>query len=147
MTLNDIKNLNIPTAKNCVLYLLATAPKLLEALEVMEAWGFKYKTQAIWDKEIIGMGYWFRGQHEILLVGTKGKFSPPPQSMRVSSVFTERRGKHSKKPNKIRTLISKWFPTELKIELFARQPTKGWDSWGDEIESKTLETFIHLSEG
>lgn len=136
MTLEDIKRLDIPTDKNCVLYLWATAPKLLEALAVMKAWGFKYKTQAVWDKEIIGMGYWFRGQHEILLVGTKGKFSPPPQSGRVSSVIVERRTRHSKKPDKVRDLISEWFPNALKIELFARQKAEGWDVWGDEVQSQ-----------
>jgi len=137
MTLEDIKSLDVPTDKNCVLYLWATAPKLLEALEVMRAWGFKYKTQAIWDKKIIGMGYWFRGQHEILLVGTKGNFSPPPQNGRVSSVIVEKRTRHSKKPDKVRDLISSWFPNALKIELFARQSSEGWDVWGDEIHSST----------
>src|SRR3990167_9886532 len=53
-------------SESSILYLWATAPKLREALKVMEAWGFDYKTHAIWDKEIIGMGYWFRGQHELL---------------------------------------------------------------------------------
>jgi N6-adenosine-specific RNA methylase IME4 len=51
------------------------------------------------------MGYWFRGQHEILLVGTKGKFSPPEQNKRSSSIFEFIRTKHSKKPDKIRDLI------------------------------------------
>ncbi len=137
MSLQKIKELvyEIPFDSNSVLYLWATAPKLLEALSVMKAWGFTYKTQAVWDKEIIGMGYWFRGQHEILLVGTKGKFSPPHQSLRVSSVYKERRGRHSKKPDEIRKLISKWYPNEDKVELFAREKTKGWDVWGNEVES------------
>jgi len=74
-----------------VLYLWATAPKLLEAIEVMKAWNFSYKTHAIWDKEKIGMGYWFRGQHELLLVGTKGHFSPPAASLRIPSVIREAR--------------------------------------------------------
>lgn len=77
MELEEIKTLSIPSADNAVLFLWATAPKLKEALEVMEAWGFEYRTNAVWDKEIIGMGYWFRGQHELLLVGVKGEFSPP----------------------------------------------------------------------
>lgn len=135
MTLTDIKDLDIPADDNAVLYLWATAPKLLEALSVMESWGFKYKTQAMWDKEIIGMGYWFRGQHELLLVGVKGKFSPPPQSLRISSVYKERRTKHSKKPSRIRELISEWYPDKTKVELFARQKTEGWDVWGNEVES------------
>ena len=64
MELEEIKDFLIPADRNAVLYLWATAPKLKEALSVMESWGFTYKTHAIWDKEIIGMGYWFRGQHE-----------------------------------------------------------------------------------
>ena len=135
MTLEDIKTLSIPSADNAVLYLWATAPKLLEALEVMKAWGFVYKTQAVWDKMWIGMGYWFRGQHEILLVGTKGKISPPSSGNRVSSVHREKRTKHSKKPDYFRNIISKCFPIENKIELFARQKTSGWDIWGNEIDS------------
>jgi len=135
MSLDDIKTLSVPANDNCVLYLWATAPKLLEALDVLKSWGFKYKTHMIWDKEIIGMGYWFRGQHELLLVGTKGKVSPPKQHTRTSSVYVEHRGKHSKKPNGIRELINYWFPDKSKVELFARDKHDGWDAWGNEIES------------
>lgn len=81
MTVEEICALDVPSSTNSVLYLWATAPKLREALQVMDAWGFEYKSQMVWDKEILGMGYWFRGQHEILLVGTKGKFSPPPAAI------------------------------------------------------------------
>ena len=137
MDLKDIKRLKIPSDDNAVLYLWATAPKLLEALEVMLAWGFTYKTQAIWDKEIIGMGYWFRGQHEILLVGTKGKVSPPIPSERISSIYREKRTKHSKKPMAIRAIITKSFPADWnRLEMFAREKTSpSWDVWGNEVES------------
>lgn len=135
MALSEIKAINIPSEKNSVLFLWATTGKLPECLEVMKAWGYEYKSSMVWDKEIIGMGYWFRGRHEFLLVGTKGKFSPPPQPLRVSSVYQEKRTKHSKKPNHIRDLIHKWYPQHLKIELFARQKTEGWDVWGNEVES------------
>lgn len=134
MTLEEIKNIKIPVDDNAVLYLWATSPKLIEALEVMKSWGFKYKTHMIWDKMIIGMGYWSRGQHELLLIGTKGKFSPPKPSERISSIFIEKRTKHSKKPNRIRELITMWYPTQNKIELFARQKIDGWDVWGNEVE-------------
>ncbi len=129
----EIILLSPPTAKKSVLYLWATAPKLKEALHIMEAWGFEYKTHSIWDKEIMGMGYWFRGQHELLLVGTKGSFSPPEPALRVSSVVRIRRGTHSRKPTKIRDLLVKWFPTALRLEMFAREPAEGWDSWGLEV--------------
>lgn len=135
MTTQKICNLSIPAKSNSVLYLWATAPKLIEALKVIDAWGFKYKTHAIWDKEIIGMGYWFRGQHELLMVATKGKFSPPPQSLRISSVIKEKRNKHSKKPDIVRDLIKVWYPEANRIELFARNHYDGWDIWGNEVEN------------
>jgi 16S rRNA G966 N2-methylase RsmD len=87
MTLEEIKQLEIPAADNAVLFLWAPPPKLPEALEVMRAWGFRYVTCAVWDKEKIGMGYWFRQQHELLLVGVKGNFSPPPPDKRFPSVI------------------------------------------------------------
>jgi site-specific DNA-methyltransferase (adenine-specific) len=133
MDTQEICSLNIPSEDNSVLYLWATAPKLLEALEVMKSWGYKYKSQAVWDKQMIGMGYWFRGQHEILLVGVKGKFSPP--SIKKSSVFSFKRSKHSKKPPEIREYLSTAFTDKSKVELFARQKTEGWDVWGNEVES------------
>ena len=142
MSINEICSLKIPSDNNCVTFLWATAPKLLEALKVMKAWGFNYKTQAVWDKVNEGLGYWFRGQHEILLVGTKGKFSPPKVSDRKSSIFVEKKHGHSIKPYCVRNWINKAFPDLSKIELFARPPKdrlfedesyKGWDLWGNEV--------------
>lgn len=142
MEAEEICKLRIPSAENSVLFLWATAPKLLEALRVMDAWGFNYKTNAIWDKVNRGLGYWFRGQHELLLVGTKGKFSPPPVDKRVSSVYSEKKFGHSKKPSYFREIINQAYPRATKLELFARPPKdrlfedesyKGWDLWGDEI--------------
>ncbi|MEF3692247.1 MAG: MT-A70 family methyltransferase [Candidatus Moraniibacteriota bacterium] len=135
MTNADICNIKVPVDDNSVLYLWATAPKLLEALEVMKAWGFKYKTQAVWDKTWVGMGYWFRGQHEILLVGVRGKFSPPIPPLRESSVYREKKSKHSKKPSYFRKLISRQFPKCTKLEMFAREKTEGWDVWGNEVKN------------
>ena len=137
MTQEEICKLNIPSDDNAVLYLWATAPKLLEALEVMKAWGFTYKTHAIWDKDWIGMGYWFRGQHELLLVGVKGKFSPPTSNFRISSVYREKRTNHSKKPIYFRSIITDSFPAEYnRLEMFAREKTSpSWDYWGNEVES------------
>jgi len=137
MSLEEICALNVPSDDNAVLYLWATAPKLLEALQVMKSWEFIYKTHAIWDKTWIGMGYWFRGQHELLLVGTKGKFSPPKSNFRVSSVYQEKKGRHSKKPDYFRMLIEDSFDSSFnKLEMFARDRlSSGWDVWGNEVES------------
>lgn len=136
MDLVDICNLPIKaiTTPNAVLYLWATAPKLLQAIEVLHTWGFTYKTQAVWDKQKIGMGYWFRGQHELLLVGTKGKVSPPNPSERIGSVIGQPRCKHSEKPDCIRDAISAAFPNVNKLELFARVNSSGWFAWGNEVE-------------
>lgn len=133
MSLDEIKEIKIPSDVDAVLFLWATAPKIKEALEVMEAWGFTYKTNAVWDKEMIGMGYWFRGQHEILLVGTKGKVMTPNEQDRVSSVIRKKRGKHSEKPETVYEIIEKMFPKEKKIELFARGKRLGWEVWGNEV--------------
>lgn len=135
MTLEDICAITPPCEDNAILYLWATAPKLLEALKVMQSWGFKYKTQAVWDKGWVGMGYWFRGQHEILLVGVKGKFSPPIPTLRESSVYREKKSKHSKKPDYFRQLINRQFPEATKLEMFARDKKDGFDVWGNEIKN------------
>lgn len=136
MTLQDIMALPVSdlVADDCVLYLWATGPKLLEALEVMKAWGFEYVTQAVWDKEKIGMGYYFRGQHELLLIGKRGKPPVPAPGSRVSSVIRERRGKHSAKPQIVYDILEKMYPAANKVELFARDVRAGWDAWGNEVE-------------
>ena len=143
MSQESLKALNIPATDDSVLFLWATAPKLLQAIDVLKTWGFTYKTQAMWDKCRTGMGYWFLGQHELILVGTKGQFPPPSPDCRRSSVFQEYRGKHSKKPTSIRCWIARAYPNATKLELFARKEDllfdadgfEGWDIWGNEVES------------
>jgi len=118
---------------NSALYLWATAPKLREALTVMDAWGFTYKSNMVWDKELLGMGYWARGQHEHVLIGTKGKHSPPTPKSRRSSVIRRKRGRHSVKPVDLHDHIDNAFPGETKVELFARDTRPGWITWGNEV--------------
>jgi len=132
MTVEELCKMAIPkTAENALLLMWATAPKLREALQVITAWEFQYKTHSVWDKEIIGMGYWFRGQHELLIVATKGKFQPPDTEHRLASVFKEQRTKHSRKPDFYYDWIESAFEGN-KIELFARNKRKGWEIWGNE---------------
>lgn len=133
MDLGAIKTLQVPSAKDAILFLWTTAPKLEEALMVMRSWGFKYRTCAVWDKEVMGMGYWFRIQHELLLVGVKGNFSPPPEGKRLRSVIREKRTGHSKKPIVIYEMIENMFPSGKYLELFARNQRQGWKKWGNEI--------------
>ncbi|MFC5423025.1 MT-A70 family methyltransferase [Bosea eneae] len=123
-------------APDCTLFLWATAPMLRQALEVMAAWGFAYKTHCIWAKRrkgrARGPGYWFTGEHEILLLGTKGSPPAPAPGAQFPSFFIADVGEHSEKPARAYELIEAYFPTLPKIELNARAPREGWESWGAE---------------
>jgi len=114
------------TADHCILFLWATAPKLLEAVGLMHAWGFEYKTHAVWDKQKIGMGYWFRGQHELLLIGTRGDVSPPDADKRVSSIFSSPRGEHSEKPGCVYEWIERAWPGARLGEMYQRTARPRW---------------------
>jgi len=134
MTLEEIKAVKVPAARDAVLFLWVTAPKLIEGLEVMSAWGFEYRTCAVWDKEVIGMGYWFRNQHELLIVGTRGNpFVPAPEN-RFPSVIRAKREEHSRKPEVVYEMIEKMLPGCKYLELFARQQRTGWTAWGNECD-------------
>ena len=78
--LKEIMNLDIEriVAADCVLFLWAITPMLPQALEVMTAWGFTYRSHCVWEKTTgRGTGYWFINKHEILLVGTRGNIPAP----------------------------------------------------------------------
>lgn len=135
MTLETIRALKVPAAEDAVLFMWATSPKLAEALSVVEAWRFRYRTCAVWDKGVIGMGYYFRQQHELLLVGARGDLPVPEPDARPASVFQAPRGKHSAKPVFAYELVERMYPTFAetdRVELFARGRRLGWTSWGNE---------------
>lgn len=119
-------------ADDCVLFLWATVPMLPDALRVLAAWGFDYKSHCIWAKDRIGTGYWFRNQHEILLVGTRGSVPAPAMGTQVESLVDAPVARHSEKPEKFYQLIERYFPNLPKIELNARAARPGWDAWGYE---------------
>jgi N6-adenosine-specific RNA methylase IME4 len=118
------------SATNAVLFLWATNPNLEEALLVMRAWGFSYKTNFVWTKQHFGTGFYCRGQHELLLLGVKGEHMCPPKGQRPSSWINAQRGKHSEKPAAVYDLIETMYPTLPKLELFARKRRQGWTAWG-----------------
>jgi N6-adenosine-specific RNA methylase IME4 len=109
---------------------------LPEALDVMKAWGFAYKTHAVWFKERAGnargIGYWLTGEHELLLIGTRGKVPAPAPGDNWRSVLKAPVGEHSAKPAIAYELIEAYFPTLPKIELNARSGRQGWEAWGNE---------------
>jgi N6-adenosine-specific RNA methylase IME4 len=126
-------------ADDCALFLWATSPMLPQALAVMAAWGFEYKSSWVWIKDKPGNGYWNRNQHEILLLGTRGNIPAPIQGPKSSSVIEAPVGVHSEKPTAFYELIEDLFPTLPKIELNARAGRKGWESWGFDAPDKAAE--------
>lgn len=120
-------------ADNCILFLWATAPKLNEALELIGAWGFTYKTNLIWAKDKMGLGWYCRNQHELLLIAEKGEMPLPLPANRPKSIISAPRTKHSKKPRKIYRLIERAYPGSQYLELFGRDNNrKKWTVWGNE---------------
>jgi N6-adenosine-specific RNA methylase IME4 len=136
MTNEAIENLEIPAAENAILFLWATAPKIQEATKVLKAWGFTYRSHAVWIKDKIGNGYYFRSQHELLLVGKKGNIPTPQEKDRHSSVIMAATKEHSEKPDIVYQIIEQMYPNRKYLELFARKEREGWTSWGNEMEIK-----------
>jgi N6-adenosine-specific RNA methylase IME4 len=134
MSLDDIRELPVTdiAADDCVLFMWVTSPKLDEGLSVLKSWGFNYRTCLVWIKDKIGMGYYFRQQHELLLVGTRGALPVPLPGNRVSSVLEAPRVEHSKKPAEMYEIIERMYAEYPKIELFCRSPREGWSVWGNQ---------------
>jgi len=149
MTLDEIKALPIGSlaADDCALFLWCVMPQIPEALEVLHAWGFEFKTVAfVWVKtteksKLInldgnglhwGMGYWTRANVELVLLATRG--APKRIAMDVHQVVVAPVGEHSRKPDKVQQRIESLLgppSRETHLELFARRPTPGWTIWGN----------------
>ncbi len=141
LPINDIAK------KDCILFLWATYPNLLEAFEVIKEWGFTYKTVGFtWvkvysnGKPVCGLGYWTRANAEICLLATRG--NPKRVNKGIYQVILSKQEGHSKKPNEVRNRIVQLMGDLPRIELFARPPKdrlfedesyKGWDLWGNEV--------------
>ncbi len=142
MPLEKIKSLPIGTisGKNAVLFLWVTSPLLPEGLEVINSWGFFFKTIAFcWNKQskygkwISNMGRWTMGNIELCLLGVKGH--PRRICNNIKQLVIAERTSHSRKPDEVRDRIVQLMGDVLRIELFARQKVVGWDCWGNEVES------------
>jgi N6-adenosine-specific RNA methylase IME4 len=98
----------------------------------LRTWGFDYVTNMAWVKESIGLGYWFRNQHELLLLGRRGDIPAPLAHTLPPSVIHAPRREHSRKPDEAYQLIERIYPDLPKIELFARDARPGWSAWGNQ---------------
>jgi N6-adenosine-specific RNA methylase IME4 len=136
MTLEEICALRVDklTTDDAVLFLWTTNPHVPDALRVIEAWGFEYRTNLAWVKDKIGMGYFVRNQHELLIIAKRGDPPLPAESDRPPSVISAPRREHSQKPDEAYALIERMYPDLPKIELFARARREGWAAWGAEVE-------------
>jgi len=140
--INWIANLPVKeiSADDCILFIWVTMPKLNEVFQVIEQWGFTYKTCAFtWVKLnkksptlFWGMGRWTRSNSELCLLATKG--NPKRLSASVHSVIQSPIMEHSRKPAEIRDKIVELVGDLPRVELFARQKSNGWDAWGNELE-------------
>lgn len=143
MALQDICNLPVKNIsdKDCILFLWSTYPMYEEALQVIKAWGFRYRTLGFqWLKLnkknfgwFYGLGRWTRGNTEPCLLATKGH--PKRISPAVFQLIESPLMRHSQKPAEVRKRIIQLVGDLSRIELFARQKTEGWDVWGNEVES------------
>ena len=136
ISLLPVSNIAKPDA---VLLMWVIDPLLDKAFEVIDAWGFKYKTVAFtWAKTnktkpgfFTGLGYWTRGNPEMCLLATKGK--PKRLSKSVPQLVVEQRREHSRKPDIMYSHIENLLEGPY-IELFARTKRPGWDAWGNQVD-------------
>jgi N6-adenosine-specific RNA methylase IME4 len=139
MPMSNLLALTVPAASNATLFLWVTNPLLQEGLTLMEAWGFTYKTNLVWVKRNLqrpGLGWYVRGRHELLFIGTRGQHVPDQRGKApLSSVLEAGVQEHSRKPLAAYELIESMYPEARRLELFARGPRRaGWEAWGNELE-------------
>lgn len=140
MSLEDLKQLPVSriAAPTSVLLMWATSPLLQDAMDLMRAWGYCYKTVfKVWGKRsthgkpVCGFGQYTRSSVELLLIGTRGSGATKWLTSRSEpQEFAGLRGAHSAKPLEIRDSIKRLFDVPNRIELFARTTSPGWSAWG-----------------
>lgn len=131
--LRDLMALDVGSvaAADSLLFLWTTGPQLAYAVALGEAWGFQYKTVAfVWDKQAHNPGRYTLSQTEFVLAFKRGRFPTPRGARNVRQLISERRRGHSEKPAAVLEGITRMFPAQRKLELFARRGFPGWDSWG-----------------
>jgi N6-adenosine-specific RNA methylase IME4 len=125
MDVAAIAALKIPANDTAVVFLWATVPMLPEALHVLNAWRFEYRSHFVWVKERTGTGYWNRNQHELLLIGTRGEIPAPAPGQQFLSIIEAKVGPHSAKPHAFAKMIEDMFPHAERLEMFAREQRDG----------------------
>lgn len=128
---DDICKIVVPAAARSVLFMWATNAMLPDAMRVVEAWGFEYKTNLVWVKERgPSIGWFVTSRHELLLLAVRGEKMHP--AIKPASVITAGVTVHSKKPDVVYGTIESMYEGPY-LEMFARQTRPGWESWGNEV--------------
>ncbi len=140
-TVKTKKLMEIPIKKiakdDCLLFMWVTNPHLSQGIELGKAWGFQYKTVAfVWDKMVHNPGQYTMSYCEICLVFKRGRIPKPRGARNIKQLIRNRRGKHSEKPLEVIEGIEKMFPTQDRIELFARNNPNNWDVWGLDVRKE-----------
>ena len=150
MTTADIAAMPIEryAEENAHLYLWCPNALLPDGLQVMEAWGFTYKTNLVWLKitkdgkpDRRGVGFYYRNVTEMLLFGVKGRLRTDAPARSTANLFASRKEEHSRKPPAIYEIIERCSP-KRRLELFARKKVSGWTCWGDQAESYSDERDV-----
>lgn len=134
--LDELMKLDVPSIanENCLLFMWSSSPHLPQALELASSWGFEYRTVAfVWDKMVHNPGKYTLSNCELCLVFKRGKIPQPRGARNIQQLVRVPRRGHSEKPIQILHAIQQMFPTQQRIELFARKKYKGWDSWGIDV--------------
>ena len=122
-----------------LLFMWATNPHLQQAIELGAAWGFQYRTVAfIWDKMCHNPGQYTMSNCELCLVFKRGRIPSPRGARNIQQLIRSPRKNHSEKPTEVVKAIEKMFPTQARIELFARRKPKGWSVWGLDVREEFL---------
>ena len=156
LSMQEIKEIpvSLAAAAKSHLYLWVPNALLREGLDVMEAWGFEYKTNIIWHKirkdggpDGRGVGFYFRNTTEVVLFGVRGQLRTLKPGRRQVNIIKSRKREHSKKPDELYDIIEACSPGPY-LELFARGQRAGWDQWGNEAEdySPTWPTYANNSQ-
>jgi N6-adenosine-specific RNA methylase IME4 len=130
-------------SENCLVFMWTTGPHLSNAIDLGRAWGFEYKTVGfVWDKMIHNPGKYTLSNCEFCLIFKKGKIPQPRGVRNIQQLIRSSRRGHSVKPDEVRNAISAMFPTQKRIELFARAKYGDWVVWGLDVMDDTLQELI-----
>ena len=136
MSVKEIAALPVESiaADDALLFMWTTGPLLADAVLVGASWGFAYATVAfVWEKGRLNPGSYTMSSTELCLVFRRGRIPKPRGARNVRQLIEAPRGRHSEKPAEARRRIEEMFPSQSKIELFARERVEGWDAWGNEV--------------